>query len=117
MPHEPDVWTGDARRLLYSLLVKKFGPLSAWQSANSPGQGRDDEYRQFLEDFARTVGASSGNAVQMQIRFAMPETENGSTWVAGHVQAAILNKAAALEAGFIESRHLPEQMAVVGRAA
>ncbi len=45
----------------------------------------------------------------------MPESENGSTWDR-QAQTAILNKAAALEAGFIEDSHLPDLLAV-GRAA
>ena len=41
----------------------------------------------------------------------MPETERGSTWER-HAQTAILNKAAALEAGFIKDKHLPDLLAV-----
>jgi hypothetical protein len=55
--------------------------------------------------------AKSGDAVKHQIKFALPETANGSTWKQ-QAQTAILNKAAALEAGFIEDRHLPELLAV-----
>jgi hypothetical protein len=49
--------------------------------------------------------------VQHQIRFAMPETTKGSAW-GRHAQTAILNKAAALESGFIEDKHLPNLQAV-----
>jgi hypothetical protein len=75
--------------------------------ASSPGGGRDNEFDEFCGIFAQAVGAESGPAVKMQIRFALPEGP-GSTWESGHVQTAILNKAAALEAGFIENRHLPD---------
>jgi hypothetical protein len=61
------------------------------------------------------VGVKSGEAVKLQIRFAMPESASGSIWGDGHARSAILNKAAALEAGFIENRHLPNLRAT-GRA-
>lgn len=67
-------------------------------------------FDKFCEDFAQVVGAKSGDAVKHQIRFAMPETESGSTWKR-HAQTAILNKAAALEAGFIRDSQLPELVA------
>jgi hypothetical protein len=49
--------------------------------------------------------------VKHQIRFAIPESERGSAW-GGHAQTAILNKAAALEAGFIRDKDLPDRLAV-----
>jgi hypothetical protein len=102
---------GSVRRLLYRRLVALFGPLAKWEKTNSPGKGLDDMFDQFCTDFARAVGAKSAGAVQHQIRFAMPETTRGSTWER-HAQTAILNKAAALEAGFIEDKHLPNVLAV-----
>jgi hypothetical protein len=109
--HEPDIWTGDVRRTLYKQLVKRFGPYSTREKTSSPGRNLDTEYEEFCENFARTVGAKSGNAVAHQVRFAMPETTRGSTWER-QAQTAILNKAAALEAGFIEDKHLPDIHAV-----
>ncbi len=49
--------------------------------------------------------------MKQQIRFAMPESERGSHWDR-QAQTAILNKAAALEAGFIDDAHLPDLLAV-----
>jgi hypothetical protein len=57
------------------------------------------------------VGAESASAVKQQIRFAMPETTQGSNW-RRQAQTAILNKAAALEMGFIKDGQLPDLVAV-----
>jgi hypothetical protein len=107
-----EIWTGDARRLLYRRLVEKFGSLDNWEGTSSPGGGHDAKFDEFCEDFARVVGAKSGEAVKHQIRFAMPETRRGSTWEEGQARTAIMNKAAALEAGFIQNKHLPDLHAV-----
>ena len=109
------IWTGDVRRVLYSRLVKQFGPYDRWEKASSPGHGLDTQFNKFCQKFAEIVGAKSGEAVKQQIRFALPETERGSTWDIGHAQTAILNKAAALEAGFIKTKHL-SQLLAVGRS-
>lgn len=111
MAWQPEIWTGDVRRVLYGRLVKEFGPLDDWEKTNAPGRGLDQQFQQFCDDFAKAVGAKSGEAVQHQIRFAMPETTKGSHW-GRQTQTAILNKAAALEAGFIEDKHLPDLHAV-----
>jgi hypothetical protein len=110
-----NVWTGEARRVLYQQLLKRFGPLKSWKNTSSPGGKLDKEFEKFCTEFANVIGAKSGEAVQHQIRFALPETPKGSTWT-GQAQTATLNKAAALEAGFIENKHLPELLAV-GREA
>src|SRR5262245_31643659 len=107
----PPIWTGEARRLLYQQLTRQFGPYSTWAKVCSPGNGNDQAFGEFIEAFAKLIGAQSGRAVNHQIRFALPH--NGqSTWInGGQVQTAILNKAAALEAGFIENKHLPTLVA------
>jgi hypothetical protein len=107
MEREATIWTGDIRRVLYHQLVKKFGPYDQWEKVSSPGGNRDKEFEKFCDSFAEAIGAKSGEAVQHQIRFAQPETPNESTW-SRQAQTAILNKAAALEAGFIEDKHLPD---------
>jgi hypothetical protein len=113
--HQPEIWTGDVRRILYTRLVQLFGSSDEWEKTNSPGRGLDAAFNQFCEIFAQAVGAKSGDAVKHQIRFALPETERGST-CDRHAQIAILNKAAALEAGFIKDKQLPNLLAV-GRTA
>jgi DNA-binding transcriptional regulator YdaS (Cro superfamily) len=103
------IWTGAAYRLLYQELVDKFGPYCDWEKKGSPGRNLDAGFKAFCSNFARIVGAKSGGAVGHQIRFAMPETSNGTTWTAmGQSRTAILNKAAALEMGFIRQKDLPD---------
>jgi hypothetical protein len=109
------IWTGEVRRVLYRQLVKEFGPFAKWEGTSSPGRGHDERFNQLCEEFARVIGAESGRAVKQQIRFAMPESGGGSNWDQGHARTAILNKAAALEAEFIENKHLPSLRAT-GRA-
>ena len=111
MAWQPEIWTGDVRRVLYRRLVQRFGPYRQWKKKSSPGAEYDADFEDFCQAFARAVGAKSGKAVQHQIRSAMPETERGSSW-GRQAQTAILNKAAALEAGFIEDKHLPDLLAV-----
>jgi hypothetical protein len=111
MAHQPKIWTGEIRRVLYHRLVKQFGPLAGWKKSGSPGGKLDDKFDEFCEAFAKAVDAESANAVKHQIRFAMPESASGSSW-GRHAQTAILNKAAALEAGFIEDKHLPNLTAI-----
>jgi hypothetical protein len=111
MPHKPDIWTGDVRRVLYKRLVQLFGASDKWEKTGSPGRGLDKKYEEFCDVFAHAVGAKSADAVMHQIRFAMPETERGSSWKR-QAQTAILNKAAALEAGFIRDGQLPDIVAV-----
>ena len=111
MAHQPNVWTGEARRLLYRRLVTLFGPLRNWRKSHSPGGTLDEDFVNFCEAYALAVGAKSGAAVKHQIRFAMPQSKSGSAW-GRQSQTAILNKAAALEAGFIEDSHLPDLLAV-----
>jgi hypothetical protein len=64
----PEIWTGDARRLLYRRLVELFGPFAEWKGTQSPGGDQDETFNQFCDDYARAVGAKSGGAVKMQIR-------------------------------------------------
>jgi hypothetical protein len=105
------IWSGEARRLLYRRLVEEFGRFEEWKKSNSPGGGRDAAFEGFCKAFATVVGASSPEAVKHQIRFAMPETDRGSVWEQ-QTQTAIANKAAALEEGFIGDKHLPHLLAV-----
>jgi hypothetical protein len=111
MAHQPDIWTGDVRRVLYKRLVQLFGPSEGWKKNSSPGGKLDEEFDRFCEVFAQAVGAKSATAVKHQIRFALPEKGDGSTW-GRQAQTAILNKAAALEMGFIRDGQLPDLLAV-----
>jgi hypothetical protein len=118
-PHDIEkIWTATVHRLLYARVVKLFGAYDKWEKKTSPGRGLDADYTAFCEAFAKVVGANSGEAVKHQIAFALPSTSNGSTWSRDHhAQVAILNKAAALEEGFIANKHLPDLLAVGREAA
>jgi hypothetical protein len=111
MAHEPEIWSGDVRRVLYRRLVQLFGTYEDRQKTSSPGDPHENSFDSFCVTFAEAVGAKSADAVKHQIRFAMPESESGSTW-GRQAQTAILNKATALEAGFIRDKHLPNLLAV-----
>ena len=94
------IWTPEARWLLYSQLVRRFGPLAGWN-------GKPDGYDAFCSHFAEIMAASSAEAVNMQIRFAFP-VKRKAHWKQGHAHNAILNLAAALQAGFILFSDLPD---------
>jgi len=66
------------------------------KNGKTSSPGRDRGFEHFFEVFAKAVCAESASAVKQQIRFAMPETTQGSNW-GRQAQTAILNKAAALE--------------------
>lgn len=102
--HSPEIWTNAAREHLFERLVKLFGPAKEWQTSASPGRGLDNAFDEFCEAFARATGAGSGKAVKHQISFAL---QRNGHWKKGHVQNVVLNKAAALRVGFIDSKHLP----------
>jgi hypothetical protein len=53
-------------------LVTLFGPHLEWDTSSRPGRGLDEQYDLFCEDFAKTIGAKSGNAVKHQVSFALP---------------------------------------------
>lgn len=99
------IWTPAARQFLFEQLTEQFGPLSKWEASNKPGRGKDRAYDKFCEQFAKVVGANSGEAVKLQIRFGMP-TVGESSWEE-QAQTAIHCLAASFQAGFIKDRDLP----------
>jgi hypothetical protein len=106
------IWTRAARELLFERLVARFGPYAEWEKGHAPGHGLDDEYEKFCDVFAETVGSKSGKAVRHQIMFAVGVTSEGTHhWTQAHARNAILNMAAAFEAGFIEHADFPELLA------
>ena len=98
----PTIWTPSVRLALYERLTTVFGPYETWAYATRPGKDLNDVFEKFCTDFAATFGATSGEAVVHQIMFAIaPGPLEG-----GLNRNAILNKAAAFEAGFITNGHL-----------
>jgi hypothetical protein len=107
------IWTRAARDLLFETVVAKFGPYSTWKKAGSPGGGQDSAFDDFCQTFASTIGANSADAVKHQIAWGTPTPFGGvHDWTnQGHAAVAILNLAAALDAGFIRSKDLPKLLA------
>jgi hypothetical protein len=105
-------WTAAARQLLYEQLVSRFGPHGEWEARERPGRGHDESYEQFCNSFAQLIGAESARAVKHQISFAIPIQRGGiRRWKQGHARSAILNLAAAFEAGFVGANAFPALVA------
>src|SRR6185312_17332213 len=47
MAHQPHIWTGDIRRVLYTRLVQLFGSSDKWEKSGSPGRGLDSDSTNF----------------------------------------------------------------------
>jgi hypothetical protein len=69
MTHQPDIWTGEVRRVLYARLVQLFGAYSVWTKTSSPGGEHDTTFNEFCNSFVLTVGARSG--VPLNSKFAL----------------------------------------------
>ena len=99
------IWTEDNLRLLYEGLVRQFGPSKDWGGQTPANR---NEFERFCAAFAKKIGASSGGAVKMQIRFAVGnDGRNDHNWGPGQARTAILNMAAAFHAGFIDNSYFP----------
>ncbi len=101
-------WTQDLRRLVYRRLKQQFGPHSQWVLKYGP-EHRKSEYDLALKETAAFLSQLTGNcftpgAVQQQIAFVIAK---GDIKKQGYVALMILNKAAALEVGFLETADLP----------
>jgi hypothetical protein len=90
------IWTLLNLTFLYRRLVKKFGPHETWTTLRPKG------FAQFCDQFAEVVGAKSGEAVHEQIRWAMDRRDAKKSLYPGHWRTFVMNKAAALDAGFIK---------------
>ncbi|MEA2711564.1 MAG: hypothetical protein QOF78_4165 [Phycisphaerales bacterium] len=101
-------WTQGMRRRVYSQLLNQFGPHATWGKHDYPN-GREPEYRDALRALAVEFGhdAPKWEAVRQQVRFGI--TQQGVIRYTNHFRSLILNKAAALEEGFIAGRDLPSR--------
>jgi hypothetical protein len=101
------IWTLEVRQLLYRRLVEQFGPYNTWEQATLPGRGLNEDYREFCTSFAVTVGASSGQAVQLQIAYALTISPQQAAYLREvNIGTTLLNKATAYEEGFITEADL-----------
>jgi hypothetical protein len=89
------IWTRATRAYMYEYLVEHFGPHNEWPHVTMPAD--KDAYIDFLELYARIVGAKSGAAVAIQINYAICDVMPSN----GRERPFILNKAEAFYAGFI----------------
>lgn len=105
-------WTHELRCLVYRTLVRQFGAHKTWGAIKCPN-GKKSQYdatlrtiAQFLSQLTGTVFAPT--AVKQQVDWA---TSNQSSVInSGFCRQYILNKAAALESGFLDSSELPASL-------
>jgi len=105
-------WNTKTRTHLYESLKKIFGPYSGWGKTNYPKHNQAG-YEKFKADFTVWFKQESGQeitigAVASQVAWAV--THQKDIKEQGFVWNYILNKAAALDAGFIKSNNLPNSM-------
>ena len=95
------VWTLGIRLRLFAQIVKLFGKLDSWEGYYPEDRQKFDD---FCESFAKIVGASSGKAVEMQIRFAVTTQKSVE---GSYIPTFLSCKTAAIETGFIGKDRLP----------
>lgn len=105
-------WTQDCRRRLYSQLVAEIGPHHSWDAKIKPVTKRR-QFNALLAVLAREFSQGAGeacteSAIQQQINFAT--TTERLLRDKSLIRNFIVNKAAALEAGFILSSSLPSRI-------
>lgn len=101
-------WNYVNRYQLFANIVERFGAHAEWPKESRPANA--EEYEAFLREFAETVQEENGNnttvaAIKQQIAWAI--TKQPRLWKPIQLRNYILNKAAALETGFIETKNLP----------
>ena len=105
-------WTNDLRNIVYSRLAMEFGPLAEWELTQRPKQDRA-RYDLVLEELATYLQKITGEdceptAVSAQVHWRC--TGQKQVVDVGGARNFVLNKAAALEAGFIGSSDLPNHI-------
>jgi hypothetical protein len=106
---KPIIWSRAVRDLLFEELVERFGPYKDWEMQAAPSRRKRAEFDKFCASFADLVGAKSGEAVKHQIAWAIGVPMNSEHhWDSSQARNAMLNMAAAFDAGFIRNRDFPE---------
>jgi hypothetical protein len=105
-------WTHELRILVYRRLTQEFGPYRTWGMADYPRNNKAN-YELSLKDIARFISQLTGQpfawtAIQQQIRWGY--SKQAGITNPNHARNYILNKAAAIEAGFICSKDLPSMI-------
>jgi hypothetical protein len=99
-------WTQDMRRKMYSRIVREIGRHQDWDEKIRPLRKRE-QYLQILEELEAEFSGEA-TALQNQINFAT--TSQYKLKNRSHIRSFILNKAAAIEVGFIETNELPNEL-------
>lgn len=102
------------RRLLYACLLSEFGPHRDWSGSRYP-RDRRTEFHALLTKLAGVFSTLTGktitrDAVEQQVDWGI--TVQKEIKSNGHARAFIMNKAAALDVGFITTADLPAFMSV-----
>ena len=100
------VWTQEMRRKMYSRIVAEIGRHQDWDEKIRPRKNRQS-YEQLLRELAEEFSGEA-TALQQQINFAT--TTQAQLSNQSHIRSYILNKAAALEAGFIVTNELSNHL-------
>jgi hypothetical protein len=108
MPRKNQKWTHELRVAMYSRLLAQFGPYSQWGTVAYPS-GRKSELEEVLKelaaDFSRRANKTfEWTALEQQMKWGI--TRQGPVKNGGFAYQYILNKAAALETGFLTSSDL-----------
>jgi regulator of sirC expression with transglutaminase-like and TPR domain len=107
-------WTQKRREKLYSRLVSEIGPHRVWDEKIRP-RAKRAEYDRLLMELAaefsnETRDTCRVSAIQQQINFATTtQTEHNDR---ARIRSFILNKAAAIEAGFLSFHDIPQYLKV-----
>jgi len=106
------MWTLEAYLLLYTELVKQFGPYSEWKTSTCPFSDIIDaeKYEKWVIAFATAVGANSGEAVKNQIAWAI--TKQDDINALAFATLFLKNKTVAYECGFIGTGNMPSKISV-----
>lgn len=99
-------WNQNMRRKLYSRLVREIAPHKKWGAKIRP-ICKTQEYDHILSELASLFSVPV-SAIQQQINFATTTQAELRTRL--HISSIILNKAAAIEVGFITASELPSYL-------
>jgi len=103
-------WTQELRKVLYARLVMEFGSYDTWGNSRSPSDVT--RYKKVTEELAEyftnlTGDSFAATAVRQQVDWACTKQDGIK---ASHARTFILNKAAAVEMGFLKSSDLPKYL-------
>jgi hypothetical protein len=101
-------WTQDLRKILYARLTMEFGSHDEWGKMSFP-DGRKARYHEVLKELAEYFSRLTGDtfawtAVQQQVDWGRTRQEEIRD---NYLRQYILNKAAAIEMGFLQPSSLP----------